>query len=63
MGPGDPRSCIWRELAPVRRNSIIADGARVTEKSQSILSHSQCLRRQEPSELAEPLSVRRAARP
>jgi hypothetical protein len=41
----------------------MGDGARVTEKSQSILSHSQCLRRQEPSELAEPLSVRRAARP
>ena len=35
--PGDPRSCIWRELAPARRNSIIGGGARVTEKSQSIL--------------------------
>jgi hypothetical protein len=61
--PGDPRSCIWRELAPVRRDTTMTDGARVAQKSQSILSHSQCLRRQEPSELAEPLSVRRAVRP
>jgi hypothetical protein len=45
------------------KTTVMGDGARVTEKSQSILSHSQCLRRQEPSELAEPLSVRRAARP